>query len=185
MHLGPTTSELYCSMTRIYNIASFELDASPKDYKPTNFLNHKHSLRFLLSQSYELKKNIAKKEIVARELHGTLGVSHSTLNFISNFSFFTDIFWLMQWKWESHPSKQIFMFRGKFLGTYSWENTSTMRVKCLVHIHNRYHTLNTRWTGHYTCNTQCSSNNMSLSVKHVEHGCQHDGKVHKLGVTPP
>ena len=91
MHLGPTTSELYCSMTRIYNIASFELDASPKDYKPTNFLNHKHSLRFLLSQSYELnKKNIAKKEIVARELHGTLGVSHSTLNFISNFSFFAE-----------------------------------------------------------------------------------------------
>ena len=63
-------------MTRIYNIASFKLDASPKDYKPTNFLNHKHSLRFLLSQSYELnKKNIAKKEIVARELHGTLGVN--------------------------------------------------------------------------------------------------------------
>ena len=81
-------------MTRIYNIASFELDASPKDYKPTNFLNHKHSLRFLLSQSYELnKKNIAKKEIVARELHGTLGVSHSTLNFTSNF-FRAGIFWL-------------------------------------------------------------------------------------------
>ena len=78
-------------MTRIYNIASFKLDASPKDYKPTNFLNHKHSLRFLLSQSYELnKKNIAKKEIVARELHGTLGVNHSTLNFISNFSFFAE-----------------------------------------------------------------------------------------------
>ena len=91
MHLGPTTSKLYCSMTRIYNIASFELDASPKDYKPTNFLNHKHSLHFLLSQSYELnKKNIAKKEIVARELHGTLGVNHSTLNFISNFSFFAE-----------------------------------------------------------------------------------------------
>lgn len=78
-------------MTRIYNIASFKLDASPKDYKPINFLNHKHSLRFLLSQSYELnKKNIAKKEIVARELHGTLGVNHSTLNFISNYSFFAE-----------------------------------------------------------------------------------------------
>ena len=117
-------------MTRIYNIASFELDASPKDYKPTNFLNHKHSLRFLLSQSYELnKKNIAKKEIVARELHGTLGVSHSTLNFISNFSFFAEN--------ESHPSKHIFMFRGQFIGTYSWENIRTMRVDCLVHTHNR------------------------------------------------
>ena len=65
MHLGPTTSELYCSMTRIYNIASFELDASPKDYKPTNFLNHKHSLRFLLSQSYESnKKTLQKRKLL-------------------------------------------------------------------------------------------------------------------------
>ena len=135
MHLGPTTSELYCSMTRIYNTLLL-LNWMPihKIINQQIFLTT--SIPFIFCWVNHTKKKRKLLLESCMELWEWV-----TAPLILSLIFFTLVFfgslYRYCWKWESHPSKQIFMFRGQLPGTYSWENTSTMRVECLVHVHKR------------------------------------------------